>query len=84
MGEQRTPSHIDIWPEHHETWRVWSAVGNAWSVVAGMGGMAYLGFDRAQAESVMRTMGVKKSKRRRLLDDLLVMESAALPILNAK
>lgn len=42
----------------------------------------YLGFDRGQAESVMRMMGVKRKRQPEVLEALLTMEFEALPILN--
>ncbi len=63
---------------------VWVALQNAWQIVAGMNGIAYIGFDRPAAESVMRMSGVKKRDRGKLLEDLSTVESAALPILNSK
>lgn len=84
MGIEHQPSGVDLWPEHVAVWNVWLALQNAWNLAVGMGGSAYLGFDRSQAESVMRMSGVKKGDRRQMLSDLLTMEAAALPILNAR
>lgn len=83
MGVACEPKTLDLWPEHWALWEVWLALQNAWNVVAGMSGLAYLGFDRSQAESVMRLAGVRKRDRGQMLRDLLTMEAAALPILNA-
>lgn len=84
MGIQAEEKTLDLWPEHYVLWEVWKALQNAWNVVAGMAGERYLGFDRSQAESVMRLAGVKKRDRRQMLSDLLTMEAAALPILNSR
>lgn len=84
MGIAREPATLDIWPEHHQAWDVWMAITNAWNVVSGMAGDRFLGFDRAAAESVMRMFGIAKRARRLLLEQLLAMEAAALPALNAK
>lgn len=84
MGVASAPDCIDLWPEHLEVWSVWQALDNAWNVVSGMNGMAYLGFDRSQAESIMRIAGIKKRDRLAMLSDLLTLEAAALPILNAR
>lgn len=73
-----------VWPEHADAWDVWLCLQNAWSAVAGMAGVAWLGLDRAQIESVMRLRGIKRRRRGAVLDQLLVMEAAALPIMNAK
>lgn len=84
MGVAPEAKTLDLWPEHWALWDVWLALQNAWNVVAGMSGQSYLGFDRSQAESVMRLNGVKKRDRRQMLRDLLTMEAAALPILNSR
>lgn len=84
MGAASEPPTIELWPEHHQVWLVWGALENAWNIVSGVSGMAYIGFDRAQAESVMRLAGVKKRERWQLLRDLLTLEAAALPVLNAR
>lgn len=84
MGVAREAKTLDLWPEHWALWEVWMALQNAWNIVAGISGQFYLGFDRSQAESVMRLNGVKKSDRRQMLRDLLTLEAAALPILNSR
>lgn len=84
MGVAPEAKTIDLWPEHWALWEVWQALQNAWKVVAGMSGQRYLGFDRCQAESVMRLSGVKKRDRGQMLSDLLILEAAALPILNTR
>lgn len=84
MGIARDPASLDVWPEHHLTWDVWMAITNAWNVVSGMAGDRFMGFDRSAAESVMRMFGVRKRDRRQTLDELLALEAAALPVLNAK
>lgn len=84
MGVASAPETIDLWPEHAQVWDIWLALQNAWNLVAGMAGVIYLGFDRSQAESVMRLAGVKKRHRLQMLSDLLTLEAAALPILNQR
>lgn len=78
------PDELLVWPEHADAWDIWLCLQNAWSAVAGMAGIAWLGFDRTQAESIMRMRGIKRRHRGRVLERLLVMEAAALPIMNAK
>lgn len=84
MGVASAPDTIDLWPEHEQVWAIWLALENAWNIISGMAGMAYLGLDRSQAESVMRMAGIKKRDRLAMLSDLLTLEAAALPILNSR
>lgn len=84
MGVRRRSTNLDVWPEHHAAWDVWIAIQNAWSVVVGLGGAGYLGFDRSAAASVMGMHCIPATDQRKVLDQLVAMEDAALPILNSK
>lgn len=71
-----------MWPEHWDVWELWQALKNDWRLIVGLGGAAYAGLDKPTAESVMRMWGIKKRRRRGMLEALLIMEEAALPVLN--
>lgn len=59
------------------------AVSGQWNVVAGgLGGLFYIGLLRNCVESEMNMRGIKKSKRIQILNDINIMESAALSVLN--
>lgn len=85
MAAASPPVAIEVWPEHHAVWDVWIGLQSTWSVVGGMfGPTGYQGFARPAAESVMRMRRVKHRDQAAMLDDLEVMERAALPVLNAR
>jgi hypothetical protein len=56
---------------------------NRWRIIAGLNGERWQGLDMTQAESIMRTRGIKRKERSRILDGLMVMEAAALGVMNA-
>jgi hypothetical protein len=51
---------------------------NRWRVIAGMNGERLQGLDMAQAESVLRLMGMRRKERQRVFKGLRIMEAAAL------
>ena len=69
-----------IWPENEQTWQVFCALGHCWRSDT-MSGQC-LGLDRPAIESTLRLMQIKRKKHQRIFEDLLVMEDAALEILN--
>lgn len=60
---------------------VFQAMGTQWRVVAGMGGAMYLGLEYPALEIVLRRM-VPAKQRQAVWQDVLVMEFAALAVLN--
>lgn len=84
MGIRKAPDDFEIWPENWETWDVWMALQGGWNAIAGFAHREYLGFDRSQAAAVMQMMGIDLSRQRQVLNNLVEMEFAALPILNAR
>ena len=69
-----------IWPENKQTWNVFCALNRCWRIDAMSGQM--LGLDRPAIESTLRLMKIKRKKHQRIFGDLLVMEDAALEVLN--
>jgi hypothetical protein len=68
-----------VWPANERSLNAFLAVGRQWRV-APMGGL--LGLDYPGVEAVLRMRKIKVDAE--LLDDLAVMESGALEVLNAK
>ncbi len=56
------------------------ALSRCWRI-DGMSGQ-YLGLDRPGIESTLRLMQIHRRRHREMLQDLLAMEEAALPVLN--
>ena len=73
---------FEVWPENWETVQVFVALGTCWRV-DGFNGR-WLGLDRTQIDSTLRLMRVPIARRREVFEDLLVMEAAALPVINRR
>lgn len=58
------------------------AMANQWRVVAGMGGVGYIGLNFPSIPEALEMADVKKKQRRRVRQYLRYMEGEALPVLN--
>lgn len=82
---EKEDDFFDVWQENWQSLIFFLAVCTQWNVVAGgMGGLFYVGLNHTAIESNMNMRGIKKQQRLALCDDLLVMERAALEVLNTK
>lgn len=71
--------------ENWLSFEVFCALGTQWRIVSGFGGGYYEGLDYAAiTRDFMGAMGVKKRRRKRVFNDLRIMEAAALEILNER
>lgn len=73
--DAKTPEQVCYYP-NVPAWELFCAAGTQWRR-GGMAG-ARTGLDYAAVEALMRIRGVKKRKRLTLLDEVRVIESAAL------
>lgn len=74
---------FEIWQENWDSWIFFLQVSTQWIVAAGgMGGLFYVGLQRNCIESEMNMRGIKKAQRLTLIDDLYIIEHAALAVLN--
>lgn len=55
-----------------------------WRIAVGLGGTLYLGLAYSEATNLMKERGWPRARRTEALDDLRVMERAALSLLNAR
>lgn len=78
-GSDETP--FEIWPENWTTFGWFMRLQRRW-VRGAMGG--FIRLDDAAIQSQFDIYNVKRKQRPRLFDDLLIMETAALEILNAE
>jgi len=69
-----------ILPENWDSVQVFLALNTSWRI-DGFNGI-YLGLDRPAIESTLRLMGIAAERHREILEDLRIMESAALGDLN--
>lgn len=68
------PTGVEIWAENERSVDVFISMGTQWRV--GMAGAT--GLDYGPLPFVMRTQGIKRSDWTTILDDIRVMEMAAL------
>lgn len=81
LQQPETPD-CEVWQENWQTTTLFLALRRQWRVCMGMGGMLWLGLDYGGVEVMMRIKGIKKKARAGLLDELQIMEDAALELLN--
>lgn len=70
-----------MWPENWQATELFLALQTQWRVVIGMAGARYQGLDFGSVESLLRMMKIDDTAA--MLDQLMVMESAALEELNS-
>jgi len=71
-----------VWEENWQAVSVFLSLRTQWRMHVGMAGAIYQGLDYGAVEAVLRLQRVPRQYWPALLDDLLVMEAAALPLLN--
>lgn len=71
---------FEVWPENAQAVEIFTYyLATQWRMVAGMS-VAAIGLDYAKVWRLLRDLRVPK--RRAMFEDLVVMERAALPVLN--
>lgn len=80
LGSQETSHYFEVWSENWLSFEVFCNLSRCWRI-DGMNGV-YLGLERPAIESTLRLMGVKHDQQTGVFNDLLVMEGAALAVLN--
>jgi hypothetical protein len=70
-----------VLPENWDSIQVFSSLNRCWRLDSFNG--KYLGLDRPSIESTLRLMGIPPDRHREILEDLQIMENAALQVLNA-
>lgn len=71
---------FEVWPENWQVVEVFYALTTQWRVSLGWRGKVYQGLDYTAVESVLRMLKVRN--RAEVLSGLMVMEGAALKVLN--
>lgn len=79
IERERAADVVTVWPEHVRALEVFSRCDTLWRV-APSGGV--VGLDYAGVEAVMRMAGIDSISCLQLLDELRVMESEAMGIIN--
>lgn len=78
-GQNEMPD-VDVWPEHWDILMLFSRYNTQWRV--GMAGAA--GLDYSVFHHALEQKGIKGKKFERMMDDLGIIEMAALEHLNAE
>lgn len=74
---------FEVWPENWTTVSTFCRLHAAWHVIGTAAGLHTIGLDPARVRAMLKLLGIKRRKHPELMDALLVMEQAALPLLNA-
>lgn len=70
---------VEVWPENHRAFEVFSAMQTQWRIAPrGMGGSSPIGLDYQALHAVMGLMGVPKKEQQSVFLDVQIMEIAAL------
>lgn len=75
---------FEVWEENWLSLLFFLAVSTQWNVAAGMSGLFYVGLNHSAVEANMNMRGIKKQARLDLCNDVLLMERAALEVLNKR
>jgi hypothetical protein len=73
---------FELWEENLESWEWFIKMGRRWVFNSFDG--SRIRFDDVAIQVQFEIHGIKKSKRKNIMDDLLAMEAAALEVLNTK
>lgn len=80
--KHETESVFEVLPENRKAVDIFLRMSSQWNVVASMGGAVYLGLNYQSLEFLFTLYKVKN--RRRMFEDIRIMEKAALALMNKK
>lgn len=80
--EEEEDALFAVWPENEEALRIFLALRRCWRYEP-MSGQT-LGLERPAIESTLKLMRIKRKKHPEIFEQLMIMEDAALPVLNRK
>jgi hypothetical protein len=85
-ARSRQDPEADNFEVHEDNWSsvvfFLEFAATQWNQSLGMSGVAYFGLRYEGIEAAMRMIATPRGDRKQLLQDLCIMERAALPILN--
>lgn len=73
---------FEVWKENLESLEIFCALQTQWHRVAGLSRITCTGLMYSEATNYMRERGIARARRLELLEDLRVMERAALETWN--
>lgn len=71
-----------VWPENEEALCVFIRLRRCWRFEPMSG--QFLGIERPAIESTLKLMNIKRKKHPEIFENIMIMEDAALPVLNRK
>lgn len=77
------PEDFELWPEHQNALEVFYACRHQWRVAVGFGGAWFQGLDFSAVDVAIRHLGICHEAQREVFEQLLVMESEGVEVLNA-
>lgn len=83
--EQSKDLRFEVWPENWDALRIFTSLDTSWSRLSlGRGVVVRTGIAAAEIESTLRLFGAKKASRWQILQDIRLMEQAALDVFAAQ
>lgn len=74
---------VNVLPDNWESLRVFTAIRTQWRYVScGMAGFLATGLDYAVLPEVWKLVGIPRKRRNAVFHDLLIMEAAAMSMIN--
>jgi hypothetical protein len=73
---------FEVWDCNWLSFQFFLGVSTQWNIAAGMGGIFYICMPRNCIESEMNMRGIQKLQRIQILNDINIIEHAALAVLN--
>ena len=74
----------EVLEENWETLQVFLCLSSQWRIVVGMGNAVYHGIEFESIQPCFWALGVKKSKRRQMFLNVVMMAEEAAAVLNKK
>lgn len=75
-------NEIEVWPENHAIFILFQRMENQWNWLCGMGGAARIGLNMSAVPVFTARMKLSDDEYGEMLDDLQLMERAALAAMN--
>lgn len=84
MANAGGPQDFELWPEHQDALEVFFACRHQWRVAVGFGGAWFQGLDFSAVDVAINRLGIDPHAQREVFEQLLVMESEGVDVLNAR
>jgi len=75
-------AEFEVWPENHSIFLLFRRMERQWNFIAGLGGAVRVGLNMSALPVFTARMNLSDAEYEEMLDDLQLMESAALVAMN--